>query len=167
MKKLYAAFVKAEEFLACFSLAAIVVLMFLSAVMRKLGHPINWAGDVSLLFFTWSMFFGADLSIREKNLVSVDMLLSRFSTGVQKALRILFQIVAMAFLLSLTWYGLPLAIESVNRKFSNMELSYSWATASVPIGALLLTITSAINLVKMIRSRDGTYSEAQGGSDVC
>lgn len=167
MKKFYAGFVKVEEFLACFSLAAIVVLMFLSAVLRKLGAPINWAGDVSLLFFTWSMFFGADLSIREKGLVSVDMLAEKFPLRVRKTLRIVFQIVAMVFLISLTWYGFPLAIESASRKFSNMELSYSWATASVPVGCLLITITSAVNLAKMFRSEDGTYSNAEGGSDVC
>ena len=166
MKKIYSSFVKAEEAIACLLLGGIVVLMFLSAVLRKAGMPINWAGDTSLLLFTWSCFLGADLSIREKNMVNVDMFLSKFPTKVQKAIRIACQVAAMALLLSFVYFGVPLCIRSVARKFSNMNLSYSWASASVPCGCALMLITSAVNLVKMIKSEDGTYGE-QGGSEIC
>lgn len=167
MKRFYASFVKAEDYIACGLLGSIVVLMFMSAMLRKFGLPINWAGDISLLFFSWAMFLGADLSVRERRLVAVDMVVCKLPVKGQKWLRIVLQVVAMVFLLSLTFYGVPLALESVARKFSNMELSYSWATASVPMGCLLLTITSAINLTKMLRSPDGSYSAEEGGSEVC
>ena len=166
MKKIYNCFVKAEETIACLLLAGIVALMFLSAVLRKAGMPINWAGDTSLLLFTWACFFGADLTIREKSMVNVDMLQNKFPVKVQKAIRIACHIASMALLISFVCFGVPLCIESVARKFSNMNLSYSWATASVPAGSALMTITSAINLVKMIRSEDGTYG-AKGGSEIC
>lgn len=166
MKKIYDCFVKAEELLACLSLAGIVGLMFLSAVMRKFGLPLNWAGDFSLLLFTWSCFFGADLAIREKSLVNVDMLLNKFPVKVQKVIRILCHIASMALLVSFVYFGIPLCIESVARKFSNMNLSYSWATASVPAGSVLMLITSLINLFKMIRSENGEYGK-RGGSEIC
>ena len=73
----------------------------------------------------------------------------------------------MALLISFVYFGIPLCIESVARKFSNMNLSYSWASASVPAGSALMTITSVINLVKMLKSEDGTYGGAKGGSDIC
>lgn len=166
MKKVYDCFVKAEEVVACTLLAGIVTLMFLSAVLRKAGMPINWAGDTSLLLFTWACFLGADLIIREKSMVNVDMLLRKFPIKVQKTIRIVCQIAAIALLISFVWFGVPLCIESVARKFSNMNLSYSWATASVPAGSALMAITSSINLVKMIRSEDGTYGK-KGGSEIC
>ena len=166
MKKIYDLFVKAEEIIACILLAGIVSLMFLSAVLRRMGMPINWAGDTSLLLFTWACFLGADLAIREKSMVNVDMLLTKFPVKVQKVIRIACHIAAMALLISFVWFGVPLCIESVARKFSNMNLSYSWATASVPVGSALMTITFVINLVKMIRSEDGTYGR-KGGSEVC
>ncbi|MCR4657117.1 MAG: TRAP transporter small permease [Lachnospiraceae bacterium] len=166
MSKIYGYFVKAEEFLACLMLAGIVGLMFLSAVLRKAGLPLNWAGDTSLLLFTWACFFGADLAIREKSMVNVDMLLTKFPVKVQKGIRIACQIATMALLFSFIYFGIPLCIESVERKFSNMNLSYSWASASVPAGSFLLLITSGINLVKMFKSEDGTYGK-QGGNDVC
>ncbi len=167
MKKFYNGFVKVEEILACIMLAGIVVLMFLSAVLRRVGLPLNWAGDTSLLLFTWACFFGADLAIREKSMVSVDILLTKFPVKVQKVIRIVCHIAAMALLISFVYFGIPLCIESVARKFSNMNLSYSWASASVPAGSALMTITSVINLVKMLKSEDGTYGGAKGGSDIC
>ena len=167
MKKFYNGFVKVEEILACIMLAGIVVLMFLSAVLRRVGLPLNWAGDTSLLLFTWACFFGADLAIREKSMVSVDILLTKFPVKVQKVIRIVCHIAAMALLISFVYFGIPLCIESVARKFSNMNLSYSWASASVPAGSALMTITSVINLIKMLKSEDGTYGSAKGGSDIC
>ena len=113
MKKIYDSFVKVEEAIACLLLAGIVALMFLSAVLRKAGMPINWAGDTSLLLFTWACFLGADLTIREKSMVNVDMLLRRFPVKVQKGIRIVCHIAAMALLISFVWYGVPLCIESV------------------------------------------------------
>ena len=140
--------------------------MFLSAVLRKAGMPLNWAGDTSLLLFTWTCFLGADLAIREKSMVCVDMLLTKFPVKVQKTIRIACHIAAMALLISFVFYGVPLCIESAARQFSNMNLNYSWASASVPAGSALMTITSVINLVKMLRSEDGTYG-TKGGSEVC
>ncbi len=166
MNKLYNSFVKAEEIIACLMLAGIVGLMFLSAVLRKAGLPLNWAGDTSLLLFTWACFFGADLAIREKSMVNVDMLLTRFPVKVQKVIRISCHIAAMALLLSFVYFGVPLCIDSVDRKFSNMNLSYSWASASVPAGSVLLLITSLINLFKMVKSEDGSYG-VQGGNEIC
>ena len=166
MSKFYHFFVIVEELIACLLLGGIVSLMFLSAVLRKAGLPLNWSGDTSLLLFTWACFLGADLTMREKSMVNVDMLLNRFPVKVQKVIRIVCHIAAMALLFSFIYYGIPLCIESVERKFSNMNLSYSWASASVPAGSLLLLVTSGINLVKMVRSKDGTYG-TQGGDDIC
>ncbi|HHT51172.1 MAG TPA: TRAP transporter small permease, partial [Eubacteriaceae bacterium] len=101
----------------------------------------------------------ADLVMREKNLVDVDLVLQRFPLKARKFIRIASQLIIIIFLVSLVRYGFPLAIESYSRKFSNMNLSYSWATISVPIGSIMLIFTSIINMRKMIYSKDGTYSK--------
>lgn len=165
VKKAYYYFSKAEEFIACALLVAVVSLVFISAVFRTIGQPLNWATDVAQLLFAWSIFFGVDLSMREKSLIKVDMLLEKLPVKVRKYIQIIWQVIIIIFLISLIAYGIPLCINSVDRKFTNMNLSYSWATASVPVGSILLVITSIINLVKIIRSEDGTYAE--GGKDLC
>ena len=159
MKKFYNIYIKIEETITICLLGGIAGLIFVSAIMRYIGKPINWANDIALLLFSWLVFFGADLIMREKNLVDVDLVLQRFSLKARKFIRIASQLIIIIFLASLVRYGFPLAIESYSRKFSNMNLSYSWATISVPIGSIMLIVTSIINLRKMLHSKDGTYSK--------
>ena len=45
-----------ERIFTALLLCIISVLVFLSAVMRKIGIPINWAQDFSLLCFAWLTF---------------------------------------------------------------------------------------------------------------
>ena len=55
MKKAYEKFCKAEEFIALALLAGITVLVFISALMRYIKHPLNWAQDVALVMFALSL----------------------------------------------------------------------------------------------------------------
>lgn len=56
MKKISEKILKIEEILAGGMLILISVLVFLSAVARTIGMPVNWAQDVSLLAFAWLTF---------------------------------------------------------------------------------------------------------------
>ena len=43
MKKFYEKVCKLEELIALILVAGIAVLVFVSALMRTIGHPLNWA----------------------------------------------------------------------------------------------------------------------------
>ena len=61
MKHISTFVLRVEEVLAGAMLIAISALVFLSAIARTIGMPINWAQDISLLFFAWLTFIGADI----------------------------------------------------------------------------------------------------------
>ena len=42
-------------------LAGITVLVFVSAMMRTIGFPLNWAQDAALIMFAWLSFIGGDI----------------------------------------------------------------------------------------------------------
>lgn len=152
MKALYKKFCKFEEFLVQAFLCAIVFLVFSSAICRTLKAPINWAIDLSLLLFAWTVFLGADMALRNTDLVRIDILTKRLSPGVQNVLYILWQIVIIIFLASLVWYGIPLSLESSKRLFQTLGISYSWATVSVPVGSILMIISTGIKLYKAVKN---------------
>lgn len=151
MKAFYRRFCKFEEFLVQLFLCAVVFLVFASAICRVVRHPINWAVDLSLLLFAWTVFLGADMALRNTDLVNVDLITRNLPPSAQKALYILWQIVIIVFLSSLVWYGIPLAIESSKRLFQTLGISYSWATISVPVGSFLMIITTGLKLYKAIK----------------
>lgn len=59
MKKFYEKVCKLEELIALILVAGIAVLVFVSALMRTIGHPLNWAQDVALIAFAWLIFLGS------------------------------------------------------------------------------------------------------------
>jgi C4-dicarboxylate transporter, DctQ subunit len=151
MKTLYNKFCKFEELLVQVFLATITFLVFSSAISRSLSVPINWAIDASMLLFAWTVFLGADVALRNTGLVKVDLIIKHLPSGAQKTLYVLWQIIIIVFLISLVLYGIPLSIESSKRLFWTLGISYSWATISVPVGSILMIITTGIRLYEAIK----------------
>ena len=151
MKTLYRYFCWIEETVVKVFLCAIVFFVFSSALCRTLRHPINWAVDLSLLLFAWLVFLGADMALRNINLVNVDLFIKKVPPNIRRKIDIVLHFVILVFLASLVWFGIPLAIESSKRLFQTLGISYSWATVSVPIGAVLMMISTGIKIYKALK----------------
>jgi len=148
IKAVYHGFCKAEETIVAVFVAVITLLIFVSALARGAGRPINWAPDTSLLLLSWVVFLGADSALRRADFIRVDMLMLRFPQKLQKFLYYFFYIVVILFLLLVIRYGIPLSLANTKRNFQGMEISYSWATISAPVGAFLMIITIILKLRK-------------------
>jgi TRAP-type C4-dicarboxylate transport system permease small subunit len=145
---IYRGFCKVEETIVAVFVAAITILVFSSAIARFAGRPINWAPDTSLLLLSWVIFLGADCALRRADLIRVDVILLKFPEKLQNFLYYFYYVMIIGFLLILIRFGVSLAAANTKRNFQGMEISYSWATISVPIGAFLMIITIILKLVK-------------------
>ena len=74
------------------------------------------------------------------------MIVKYFPANVQKYLDIIFKIIIVMFLLILVKYGYTMAITGAKRTITTLGISYAWVTASVPIGAILMIISTLIRL---------------------
>ena len=89
--------------------------------------------------------------------MSIDLLTERLAPPVQRLLTYLNYVILMAFLLFVVVYGSQLAWTSRARSFQGIPwISYSWITASLPFGALLLTMTTIVKFIDL--RRDGHRS---------
>lgn len=141
MKQLTKIVLKAEELIASSLLCLISVLVFISAVTRTFGYPINWAQDVALLAFAWLTFIGADVLARSGKFINIDMLIYKLPKVAQKIIGIVFDFMMMAFLATLLIFGYSLVTQSWLRVFNTLNLSYAWCTMAVPVGAFMLLTT--------------------------
>ncbi|TDY52708.1 TRAP-type C4-dicarboxylate transport system permease small subunit [Aminivibrio pyruvatiphilus] len=146
LKKTYRCVCTIEERFISFTLCAITVLIFVSALGRFVGRPINWAVDISLLLFAWGAFLGADVGIRKNRVINVDFLTSRLPMKTQKTIAITWSVIIILFLAVLIAYGIPLCISNFKRQFQNITLSYSFVTASLPVSAFLMIISTSVRL---------------------
>jgi len=147
MNKLYQRVCAAEALVAAAFLLLMVLLIFLGGVMRMLGNPINWSSDAATCLFAWACFLCADIAWRNNSLMSIEVLTNRLPTHLQTACRMLNYAIITAFLLYLVVLGLYLSWISRIRSFQGIpEISYSWVTMSLPVGAMLLLITTALKV---------------------
>ena len=124
-----------------------VILIFLGGVMRMLGHPINWSTDVATALFAWACFLCADIAWRRNSMMAIEVFTDRLPDGVQTVLRMVNYVLIAGFLFYLAVMGVYLSWISRVRSFQGIpEVSYSWVTMSLPVGAALLLVTTALKV---------------------
>lgn len=147
LQRFYQSVIAAEARLAATLLVLMVALIFMNGVARVLGHPVNWAVDAATCFFAWACFFCADIAWRRGSLMSIDQLVMRLPAGAQRACRLFNYAVISAFLVYAIVGGLWLSWVSRARSFQGIpEISYSWVTMSMPVGAALLLVTTLLKV---------------------
>jgi TRAP-type transport system small permease protein len=152
MQKLYERVCAAEAFVAGVFLFLMVALIFLGGVMRMLGQPINWSSDAATALFAWACFLCADIAWRNNGLMAVEVLTGRLPESLRTACRMLNYALISMFLFYLIVMGVYLSWISRIRSFQGIpEVSYSWVTASLPAGALLLLITTLLKVRSQLR----------------
>lgn len=145
MKKLYDRLCAAEAVLAGTLLVLMVALIFLGGVSRVLGYPLNWSTDFATAFFAWACFLCADIAWRRNALMSIDFLVNRLAPKAQMAVRNVNYAIISGFLVYLMVMGTWLAWTSRARSFQGIpEISYSWVTMSLPVGAALLLASTVL-----------------------
>lgn len=157
MRNIYDMIGRFEAVVAGILLTLMVLLIFSGGLARLAAHPLNWTIDFATCFFAWACFICADIAWRRDSLMSIDLLTERLPPSVQRLLTYLNYVILMAFLLFVVVYGSQLAWTSRARSFQGIPwISYSWITASLPFGALLLTMTTIVKFIDL--RRDGHRS---------
>ena len=146
-KKFENALSKVETFIVCFGLMLLIVTVFATAVLRFFGIDMSISTDLAQLTFAWVSFIGADLALRQSRHMGVDMLVNRFPLPVQNAICLINYILILFFLIFAVRYGIDLCIVNAARKYNTLYISYSYATASCPIGCGLMCLTAVKHIV--------------------
>ncbi|MBS3872411.1 MAG: TRAP transporter small permease subunit [Firmicutes bacterium] len=145
--KFYAGICKIEATLAKASIAIMTALVLVSAVARTMRQPVDWAVDFAIFLFVWSVFFCADMAMRNDKLVTVDLVTVHLPKKIQFYLKLVNYTIMMAFLAYMVHYASWLSYTSRFVRFQGIAwFSYSWVVLSVPVGCTLLFITTALKL---------------------
>lgn len=145
--RIYETIGKIEMAIAATGLALLTALVFYSAVARTLRHPAAWAVDAATFLFAWCVFLGADLALRHDQLFRITLLVDRLPPKAKNALHVINYVIILVFLAAMTVYGFWLSYTTRYRTFQGIPgFSYTWVTLSVPVGCLLMLVTTALKL---------------------
>jgi TRAP-type C4-dicarboxylate transport system permease small subunit len=154
MAEFYRRFCRAEAVIAGTFLVLMVALVFTGGVARMLHHPLNWTIDLATCLFAWACFLCADIAWRNNALVSIELVPRRLAPRWRDALVRLNYLLIAAFLVYIVIVGAYLTWVSRARTFQGIPgVSYSWVTASLPVGAVLLLITTVLKFRALGRTR--------------
>lgn len=157
MKAFYAGVLRVEARVAAALLVLMVVLIFLGSVARVAGSPLNWTTDAATCFFAWACFLCADVAWRRGAMMSIDLAVARLPAPLRKLLRLANYLIIGVFLAYVVVMGLWLTWISRARSFQGIpEVSYSWVTLSMPVGAALLLITTLLKVRDELAAPAGT-----------
>jgi TRAP-type C4-dicarboxylate transport system permease small subunit len=129
----------------------IVILVFTAALLRTFGFPLVWSVDLAQLLFVWICFIGADIAMQKDRHIGVDLLTNLMPAPVKKGVKMGGYVLAIGFLSLIAVFGTYLAVINTNRQFAGWEISYSWATASAPVGCLLMIRTLVKKIIRLLR----------------
>jgi len=134
-------------------LVAMVVLVLAGGLARMAAHPMNWTMDLATCFFSWACFLCADIAWRRNALISIDLLTMRLGERGRRILLMANYLILLVFFCYLAYAGFSLAWTSRGRSFQGIPgISYSWVTVSLPIGALLLLLTTLVKIGELRRA---------------
>lgn len=132
-------------------LIVIVVLVFASAILRLINLPIVWCVDLSQLLFIWISMIGADLALKYKSHMGVDLLVKKFPIKLQRILKVFSYVICLIFLAFITIWGLYLAKINWKRKYQMLAISYSWATLAVPVMSTSMILVIFEQFIESLR----------------
>ncbi len=154
MKKLYGYICLCELLFVKVAFVSLVLLVFIAAFTRYIGYPINWSVDMAQCLFAWCTFLAADIAMRKDKLMKVDFFVRRLPQNLQSKVEQLNLVIILVFLAALVGYGIWLSYTTRFRTFQGIPgFSYTWVTLSVPVGSLLMAITTVLN-IKAIRNKN-------------
>lgn len=141
------------ELVLCQGLFVIIVgLVFVSALLRYIGYPINWTNALASGLFVWLIYIGADRALRRSRHIGMSSLVDRLPERARRAIGLATTILILVFLLIVTYLGVRMVLANTKRIFEELPfLNYSVVVAAIPLGTGLMCLTLVAEALRKAR----------------
>jgi TRAP-type C4-dicarboxylate transport system permease small subunit len=109
--------------------------------------------DLSQLLFVWICMFGADIALKKCAHMGVYLLVDRFPAALRKTLAIFSYLLCLGFAVFSTYWGIVLVLQNYMRLYTTLKISYSFATAAIPLLSCVMMLTLIEQLIDTIRNK--------------
>jgi TRAP-type C4-dicarboxylate transport system permease small subunit len=107
----------------------------------------SWTEPGSVMLMSWFIFLGAAVGVRENNHMGFDVLLYVMPPSAKKWLRMISDIVILAFGLGMVWYGGSLVGLTWNTVLPALGISGGWDYVPIVAGGILVILFSLERIV--------------------
>jgi len=144
-----------NQTIAVYGMILGVTLAFVNVVLRYcFSVSLPWAGELTQYLFIWSALFGAAYGFRQGAHISVTLLIEKFSPALRKTCLIFANLLSIAYLLGISYYGFQLILMLMDFGEINVDLQVPlWIPQLVvPIAFLLAAYRVAEKLYELYKT---------------
>lgn len=133
-------------------LMTVLFLEVMSGVVyRTIGVSLVWYDEVASILLAWLTFYGSALASVKRAHIGCPELVDLAPPRVRVAIRILAQILTIAFFLLMGWYGYTiLGVLDTDHLVSLPDVPVAWVQSVVPISAVLIIAAEILTLPVVI-----------------
>ena len=119
--------------------AATIVVVVLQVVSRYLlDNSFTWTEELSRYLFTWIIFLGAALGLRDQSHLKIDFFVAHFPQKVRQVVDTVHYVLITIFLLIVAIFGFQWVGETAGTRSPALSLPVNWVLyGALPCGALL------------------------------
>ena len=113
-----------NQTMAVVGLSLGVLLAFINVILRYgFDMSLTWAGELTNYFFIWSALFGAAYGFKQGAHISVSLVIERFPPAFTKAFLIFANLISVAYLGLMSYFGYYLVIMLVDFGEMSVDLN--------------------------------------------
>lgn len=142
-----------ERVLALTLLTVLFVLVALSSISRYVGYPLIWSIELTQALFVWLCVLAGDLTLQRYGHFSIDMLAGLLPRRARLVLDLADFALVGALLALLAYHGFNFAQMTGMRPLPILGVTSAAATAALPIGFVLMLITTIEQAIGRVRGR--------------
>lgn len=147
----------ALEWVVIALMAVLAIEVTAGVVFRTFGYSLVWYDEVASILLAWLTFYGSALASVKRAHIGCPELVALMPPGVRLGLRIVAEIVVVAFFLLIGWTGYQvLGVLATDHLVSLPAIPVSWVQSVLPISAVLIVVAELITLPDALRGTGGT-----------
>ena len=131
-----------------------VILVFMQVIFRYLlKSPIHWSEELIVLFFQWTIFLGAAVSVKHDMHFRLDFLTRHLTASTRSYTEILASLIMIAVAVTMVVKGMAMVWLTRNATFATIKMPRGVSYVTIPISGMLMIIYLTPALMNQIRQR--------------
>jgi TRAP-type transport system small permease protein len=133
--------------------AVMVVLVFCNVVMHVLQRDIAWTTELCEFMMVWATFLGGASLARRGGHMTITEFLDKLSEAKRRQADGVIQVVALAVLVLLVWYGIGIAQANWGNVLTVLDWPMALQYLGLPVGSAAMLVFVAFDLIQIFRGR--------------
>lgn len=134
-----------EEWILGVLLIGMEVILLIQILMRAVvGNSLTWAEEVARYFYVWSVFLSLGCTIRNGNILRVDLVLEHLPKLLRQVIEILLDLINVVLYAYLAYFSVLVVqnVQTSGQTSPALEIPMYLVYAIIPVGFVLASLRS-------------------------